>query len=313
LQFFFKASILIFFKSMKTDQNLSTPSPVWMVVIGVLLWSIGGLFIKWTSVSGYEVNLGRCFFAAITIALLTRFQALKADRFTLLASLFYVGALSFFAIANKKTTAANAIFLQYTAPVYILVFAPLILKEKFRYSDLITVAVCLLGMVLFFVDAAPNTGLSAQSQFVGNILGLCSGVSLGGYILLLRHRKAAQQNPASSVFYGNIFAILVMLPFIIPNPSDWSTKDIIAVIILGVFQIGLAYFLFTYGVTHGVRSLDASIIGFLEPLLNPIWVFLLLGEKPSNWAILGGLIIISAIVFHTLKNARATPQTAESL
>jgi drug/metabolite transporter (DMT)-like permease len=281
-------------------------SAIWYVVIGVLLWSIGGLFIKWTSVSGYEVNLGRCFFAAITIALLTKFQALKADRFTLLASIFYVGALSFFALANKLTTAANAIFLQYTAPIYILIFAPLVLKEKFRFSDLITVAVCLGGMLLFFVDSAPNAQLSPESQFIGNILALCSGVSLGGYILLLRHPQAKRQHPASSVFYGNIFACLVMLPFIIPNPSAWSGEDLLAVIILGVFQIGLAYFLFTYGVTHGVRSLDASIIGFLEPLLNPIWVFLLLGEQPSRWAILGGAVIISAIVFHTLKNSHST-------
>ena len=101
-----------------------------------------------------------------------------------------------------------------------------------------------------------------------------------------------------------------MLPFIIPNPSAWAINDLIAVIILGVFQIGLAYFLFTYGVTHGVRSLDASIIGFLEPLLNPIWVFLFLGETPSRWAILGGAIIILAIVFHTIKANRSRFVTA---
>lgn len=282
-------------------------SPVWYVFFGVLLWSIGGLFIKWTSVSGYEVNLGRCFFAAITIALLTRFKALKGDKFTILASLFYVGALSFFAIANKKTTAANAIFLQYTAPIYILIFAPLVLKEKFRFSNLLTVIGCLFGMSLFFLDTAPNPELSAQSQFVGNILGLLSGVSLGGYILLLRHPRAYQQNPASSVFYGNLFAILAMLPFIVPDPSPWTSWDLTAVFILGVFQIGLAYFLFTYGVAHGVRSLDASIIGFIEPLLNPVWVFLVLGEKPSNWALLGGAIIISAVAGHTLFNARTKP------
>jgi drug/metabolite transporter, DME family len=283
-------------------------NPIYYVTIGVLLWSIGGLFIKWTSVSGYEVNLGRCFFAAITIAILTRFKALKADKFTILASLFYVGALSFFAIANKKTTAANAIFLQYTAPIYILMIAPFLLKEKFRWSDLITVVVCILGMILFFVDSTPNNELSTESQFIGNILGLCSGVCLGGYILLLRHPKAKNQNPASSVFYGNIFAILAMLPFIISSPSVWQVKDLIAVIVLGVFQIGLAYFLFTYGVSRGVRSLDASIIGFLEPLLNPVWVFLLLGEKPSQWAILGGAIIILAIVFHTIFNNMRTEQ-----
>ena len=275
--------------------------PVTYVVLGVLLWSSGGLLIKMTSVSGFEVNLGRCFFAAITIALLTKFKALKADKFTLLASVFYVGALSFFAVANKMTTAANAIFLQYTAPIYILIFAPLVLKEKFRFSDLLTVIVCIFGMTLFFIDSAPNANLTSESQFIGNILGLCSGVSLGGYILLLRHPKAYKQNPASSVFYGNIFAIFVMLPFVVSKPSVWSGKDIFAVVMLGVFQIGLAYYLFTYGVSKGVRSLDASIIGFIEPLLNPVWVFLFIGETPSSWAILGGIIIISAVIFHTLK------------
>ena len=286
--------------------SINPTNAVWLVVIGVLLWSTGGLFIKITSVSGYEVNLGRCFFAAITIALLTKFKALKADKFTMLASTFYVGALSFFAIANKKTTAANAIFLQYTAPIYILIFAPIILREKFRVSDLFTVVICLAGMVLFFIDSTPNNNLSSESQFIGNILGLCSGVCLAGYILLLRHPKALQQNPASSVFYGNIFAILVMIPFVVSNPSQWHLNDLLAVVFLGVFQIGVAYFLFTYGVTHGVRSLDASIIGFIEPLLNPVWVFLFIGEKPSNWALLGGVIIISAIIMHTIKGRNAT-------
>lgn len=290
---------------MKQTENTPKFPPIVYVIIAVLLWSIGGLFIKWTSVSGYEANLGRCFFAAITIAFLTKFKALKADKFTLLASVFYVGALSFFAVSNKMTTAANAIFLQYTAPIYILIFAPFVLKEKFRFSDLFTIIVCLFGMSLFFLDSAPNNDLTPESQFIGNILGLCSGVSLGGYILLLRHPKAYKQNPASSVFYGNLFAILVMIPFILPNPSAWTGKDFLAVIILGVFQIGLAYYLFTFGVANGVRSLDASIIGFIEPLLNPVWVFLFLGEKPSVWAIFGGAIIIAAIIFHTLKENRS--------
>ncbi len=283
----------------------NSQTAVWFVVIAVILWSSGGLFIKMTSVSGYEVNLGRCFFAAITIALLTKFKALKADRFTIIAAIFYVGALSFFALANKMTTAANAIFLQYTAPIYILIFAPFVLKEKFRFSDLLTVFICIAGMTLFFIDSAPNANLTAESQFIGNILGLCSGVSLGGYILLLRHPKALNQNPASSVFYGNILAIFVMLPFVVSNPSTWQFNDLLAVIFLGVFQIGLAYYLFTYGVTHGVRSLDASIIGFIEPLLNPVWVFLVIGEKPSNWAILGGAIIIGAIIIHTFNQQKS--------
>ncbi len=280
---------------------LAKISPVWLVVFAVLLWSSGGLLIKMTSVSGYEANLGRCFFAAITIAILTKFDALKANKFTFLTAIFYVGALSFFAVANKKTTAANAIFLQYTAPIYILILAPFILREKFKFADLITVAFCLIGMALFFVDSNPVANLSSESQFVGNILGLCSGVCLGMYILLLRHPKALQQNPASSVFFGNLMAIIVMLPFVISDQSAWQIKDLFAVVCLGIFQIGLAYFLFTKGVANGVKSLDASIIGFIEPLLNPVWVFLLLGERPSSWAIIGGIVIMSAVIFHTLK------------
>jgi drug/metabolite transporter (DMT)-like permease len=274
-------------------------SPILCVVIAVTLWSIGGLFIKMTGVSGYEVNLGRCFFAAITIAILTKFQALKADKFTLVCSFFYIGALSFFAIANKKTTAANAIFLQYTAPVYILLLAPFVLKEKFKISDLITVIVCLIGMSLFFIDSKVSS--LAPDPFLGNILGLCSGLSLGLYILFLRHPKSLKQNPASTVFYGNLFSMLVMIPFILPTPSVWTNKDIFSVVILGVLQIGLAYFLFTLGVSKGVRSLDASIIGFIEPLLNPVWVLIVIGEKPTYWSILGGLIMITAIIFHTIK------------
>lgn len=284
--------------------------PAGLVLVAVLLWSLGGLFFKMTGITGYEANLGRCFFAAITIAVLTRFKATKADAFTIFASLFYVGALSFFAVANKKTTAANAIFLQYTAPIYILVFAPLVLREKFHIRDLLTVIFCLAGMALFFVDTAPNTTLSADDQFVGNILGLLSGVALGGYILLLRHPRAKNQHPSASVFYGNIFAILVMMPFIYPAPSAWTATDVFAVVMLGVVQIGLAYFLFTTGVSRGVRSLDASIIGFVEPLLNPVWVVIFIGERPSLWAIVGGAVIITTVLVHTILSSRQKSQTA---
>lgn len=289
---------------MKRCESVTSLPPTIYVLLAVLLWSIGGLFIKMTSVSGFEANLGRCFFAAITIALLTKFKVLKANLFTLFASVFYVGALSFFAVANKMTTAANAIFLQYTAPIYILILAPFVLKERFRFSDLLTIVICLFGMGLFFLDSAPNTALTPESQFIGNILGLCSGVSFGIYILLLRHPRNHDQNPASSVFYGNLFAVLVMIPFILPQPSVWTGRDLFAVFVLGVFQIGLAYYFFTYGVARGVRSLDASIIGFIEPLLNPVWVFLFLGESPSKWAIIGGIIILSAISGHVIISNR---------
>ena len=289
------------------SENQTKFPPVALVFMAVLLWSTGGLFIKWTTLDAFAVNAGRSLFAAITVAVFTYQKGLRLDRFTLLSSFLYAGTLTSFVYATKTTYAANAIFLQYTAPIYILIFAPLILKEKFRAADLLTVILCLAGMSLFFLESQnAETGL-APNVFLGNIAGLASGVFFGLYFILLRHpRSLANKNPAISVFYGNLLIVLLMLPIIFGAPPERiNSNDVFAILFLGIFQIGLAYVLFTKGIAGGVRALDASIIGFIEPLLNPVWVFLFLREKPSGWAILGGTIIIVAVIFHTLKQNRA--------
>jgi len=280
--------------------------PIAFVLSAVLLWSFGGLFIKFTTLDAFAVNLGRSLFAAITVAVFTYRKGLRLDRFTLLSSLMYAGTLSCFVYANKTTTAANAIFLQYTAPIYILILAPFVLKEKFRTTDLITVIVCLAGMSLFFLEPQNAANTLASNVYLGNIAALASGVFFGVYFVLLRHpRSLENKNPALSVFYGNILIVLLMLPFLSHNPpANINSNDVLAILFLGIFQIGVAYILFTNGIAKGVRSLDASIVGFIEPLLNPIWVFLFLGEKPSKWALLGGAIIIAAVIFHTIKSSR---------
>lgn len=269
------------------------------MLLAVLLWSTGGVFIKLTTLDAFAVNLGRSFFAAVTVAVFTYKKGLRLDKFTFLSAIFYAGTLTCFVYANKTTTAANAIFLQYTAPIYILLFAPFILKEKFRASDLLTVVMCLAGMSLFFVGKFDAAG------FKGNLVALASGLFFGLYFILLRHPRSLKLNPAVSVFYGNILIVLLMIPLVVSNPpAQVTTNDILAILFLGILQIGIAYLLFTYGISKGVRSLDASIIGFIEPLLNPVWVFLFIGEIPSNWAILGGIIIISAVILHTVKQTR---------
>ncbi len=285
-----------------TKQNFP---PVLLVLIAVLLWSTGGLFIKLTTLNAVHVNLGRALFATIIVGIFIAIRKeLKFDWFIIFTSLFYAATLTSFVYANKNTTAANAIFLQYTAPVYILVFAPLILKEKFRVTDLITVAVCLAGMSLFFLEAPNTQNVLAKNIFAGNIAGLVSGVFLGLYLIFLRHPKSLKFNPALSVFYGSIIIVLLMLPFAVSDPQVPTASDILAISYLGIFQIGIAYILFTYGLANGVRSLDASIIGFVEPLLNPVWVFLFIHETPSKWAIFGGMIIISAVILHTFLNRK---------
>ncbi|HXH68795.1 MAG TPA: DMT family transporter [Pyrinomonadaceae bacterium] len=286
--------------------------PTLFILLAVLLWSLGGVFIKSTTLDAFSVNAGRSLFAAITVAIFTFRKGLKLDSFTLLTSLLYAGTLSCFVYANKNTTAANAIFLQYTAPIYILIFAPFILKEKFRYSDLITVIVCLAGMSLFFLEPQNAENKLASNVFLGNIAALVSGIFFGLYFIFLRHPRSLKKNPALSVFYGNIIIVFLMLPLVLSNPPvQLNSTDILLILFLGIFQIGIAYVLFTNGISKGVRSLDASIIGFIEPLLNPIWVFLIVGEKPSGWAILGGVIILGAVVLHTLRKQKNQPQNAE--
>jgi drug/metabolite transporter (DMT)-like permease len=271
-------------------------APVWFVLIAVLMWSTGGMFIKLTSLDAYQVTFFRSLLAALTVAALTWRRGLGINLFGIGVSIIYATLLFLFVWATKKTTAANAIFLQYTAPIYILALSPFVLKEPFRMRDLMTVVICVAGMSLFFV------GQLRIDDYQGNAAALASGVFLGLYIMLLRHPKTLTMSNTITVIYGNLLLALLTLPSGIAALPTITATDIFAVSFLGIFQIGLSYILFIKGVTGGTRSLDASIIGFFEPILNPVWVFLLIGERPSNWAILGGSIIVFSVAIHTISN-----------
>ncbi len=271
----------------------SAYSPLLLVVAAAIIWSTGGLFIKWTSLSGLELSFGRSLLAAITVAYFTRKEGFGINGVTAVASVLYAALLLLFVLSTKATTAANAIFLQYTAPLYVLILEPLFYKEKFRRRDLIVVVFCVIGMSLFFV------GKLRPEDVTGNLLALGSGVCFAIYFLLLRHSRSREVNRASSVIYGNLLVVLIAAPAGIPALTGLNTHDALSVLYLGVVQIGIAYTLFTLGMSRGIRSLDAGIVGYIEPVLNPVWVFLVLGERPSKWALVGGAIIITAVVVHT--------------
>lgn len=263
-----------------------------------MIWSTGGLFIKWTTLSGLELSFGRSLLAAITVAVFTRREGFGINRITLIASVLYAALLLLFVLATKETTAANAIFLQYTAPLYVLVLEPIFYKEKFRQRDLITVIFCVIGMSLFFV------GKLRPQDVTGNLLALASGVCFAAYFLLLRHPSARNVNRASSVIYGNLLVVLIAAPAGLQALPGITLHDTLSVVYLGVVQIGIAYTLFTLGMALGIRSLDAGIVGYIEPVLNPVWVFLVIGERPSKWALIGGAIIVGAVVIHTTLKAK---------
>lgn len=274
-------------------------SPLLLVLGAAVLWSTGGLFIKATTLSAVELSFGRSLLAVVTIAIVTRREGFGLNRVTAVTSVLYAALLLLFVLATKLTTAANAIFLQYTAPVYVLLLEPLFYKEKFRLRDLLTVAVCVGGMSLFFV------GKLRPQDVDGNLLALASGVCFALYFLLMRHSKARDVNRASSAIYGNLIVVLICAPsFFNAARRGISAADIGSMAYLGIIQIGVAYALFTAAMARGLKSLDASIVGYIEPVLNPIWVFLFIGEQPSRWAMIGGVIIIASVVSHMLMSAK---------
>ena len=259
------------------------------VLAAALLWSTGGIFIKLVTFDAMQISFFRGLFAAIVFVIIFKKEIFYANGFTFINAVLYSAILILFVLATKMTTAANAIFLQYTAPIYVLIFEPLINKTKYEKINIITITVCFIGMIMFFLSKL-SPGFKE-----GNIIALLSGVAYAAFLLGMRKNKKEYQ--FSSIFYGNIIVSLICLPYIF-NLTNINVPNILMVSYLGVFQIGIAYAVFSYGLRR-VYAIEASLISMIEPVLNPVWVFLGYGEIPSITAIIGGIIIISAISIRT--------------
>jgi drug/metabolite transporter, DME family len=256
------------------------------------LWSTAGAAVKLSTLSAWQIASGRSLVAALVLAL-----ALPAGRRLpslrgLGASVAYAGTVVLFITANKLTTSTNAIFLQDTAPLYVLLLSPLLLRERISRSELAAVPVFLLGLSLFFLDQL------APGQFLGNVVALGSGVAFAFCILGLR---AVGEEGAAVLVWGNLIAGLgVLLPALGgPRPTP---LDVGLLVFLGVFQLGLAYALFQRGLRE-TPAIEASLLILLEPVLNPVWTFLFAGERPGTWALVGGTIILLATAWRTLQGA----------
>lgn len=221
----------------------------------------------------------------VVIALALR----RRPRFTwspvqLSAAAAYCGTVFLFVLANKMTTAANAILLQYTAPVYAAILGWRMLGEKVNWRDWLTLAIVLGGMTLFFVDKLSTGGV------IGNILALASGVSFALLVTLLR--KQRNESPLESVLLGNAMTALVGLPFALTSRPGGQTW--LGLLVLGTLQLGLSYVLFVEA-TRRITALEAVLVPIIEPILNPIWVLLLLHEAPGPWAIVGGVVVLATV------------------
>jgi len=260
------------------------------VFIAAFLWSSGGLLIKLITISPMQISFFRCTIAAITFAIIFRKKILQFNKLTFLNSVFYACVLISFVISTKLTTAANAIFLQATAPIYVLIFEPLINKTRYERINVVTIAICFIGMILFFV------GKIEPGHFAGNMVALFSGLSFAAFFLGMKKNDHKYQR--SSIFYGNVLVAIVCIPFLF-SLQGLTFSNLWMVTVLGVFQIAIAYAFFASGLKR-IIAVEASIISMIEPVFNPVWVFWGYGEVPAIPAIIGGLIIIGAIVVRTL-------------
>ncbi len=263
-----------------------------------MLFSTGGAAIKAASLSGWQVASFRSGVAVLALLALAPATGRGWKLRLLPVGLAYAGTLSLFVLANKLTTAANAIFLQDTAPLYLLILGPILLHEPVRRQDLALIAVMLAGMSLFFVgqEAASRT---APDPLRGNLLAAASGVSwaltIAGLRWLSGRHGAAAAAPA--VVVGNLMAFFGCLPMALPV-EGFGLQDAAVVTYLGVVQIALAYVLLTRALAH-VGALEASLLLLAEPALNPVWAWLVHRERPGPWALMGGALILGACVANT--------------
>ncbi len=280
------------------------------ISITALLWSSSGLFIKLlTGMNAFQISFYRSLIAAATILVILYLKDKKVkydyDGFTLLAAVFYSGILILFVWANKLTTSANAIFLQFTAPIYLLFLEPFFLKTKFRSRDLVTIIICIAGMMLFFM------GKLEIGSIYGNLIAIAAGICFALFSLTIKYVKTksgGKDNTIISVVYGNVLIGIICLPIVLGNLSFTSTEFLI-LLYMGVVQIGLSYFIFNIGIKY-VSATESMIIGMLEAIFNPVWVFFGVGEIPGRTAIIGGLIIFTAIILHNfLPKRKVTGQS----
>ena len=268
-----------------------------------LLFSTGGAAIKAAHLTGWQVAGFRSGVAALLlIALLPEARRGWSWRAVPVAAA-YAATLVLFVLANRLTTSANTIFLQSTAPLYVLLLAPLLLREPVRVQDVVYAAIVAAGLSLFFIGSEPAAP-TAPDPHRGNLLALASGLTWAFTIIGLRWlgRAGTAGAPLVPIALGNLMAFIASLPMALPLAA-FTRSDAAVIVYLGAVQIGLAYILLTRAIRH-VPAFEASAILLLEPVMNPVWTWLVHREKPGAWALAGGAIIILATLANTWRGAR---------
>ncbi|MFZ5860714.1 MAG: DMT family transporter [Spirochaetota bacterium] len=257
-----------------------------------VFWSLGGLFIKLIDWHPVTIAGARSLIAALFILAVVRKPKLNFSRNQVLAAVAYSFTMLLFVYANKHTTSANAILLQYGAPVYVMLLSGIILGERPLPEQIGALVAIVVGMGLFFADSL------SLGHLVGDIAAVLAGITFAIHILFMRRQK--EGSPLESLLLGHGMTAVIALAISVFLPAPvMSGKAIAAIFGLGIVQIGFAALLFSYAIKR-ISAIQSSLIAIIEPALNPVWVFLVIGEKPTARAILGGTIIIAAVVMSSV-------------
>lgn len=263
-------------------------SPVILLLLAACLWSTSGVLIKMVDWNPLAISGVRSAIAAVVFAIAVRRPRLTWSRGQIAGTLCYAASVTLFVMAVKWTTAANAILLQYTAPVYVALLSAWCLDEPTKRSDWLAIGAMLAGVSLFFLDELSATG------FWGIVCALASGIAFAGLIVSLRSQKHG--SPFESILFGNLIVAIVTIPAMrsgSPGASGWWV-----LLILGVFQLGIAHLLYASAL-KSVPAVEGAIVPMIEPILSPLWVFLLLGERPGPFAMAGGSIVLGTVGVRT--------------
>lgn len=265
------------------------------VAFTAFLWSLGGLFIKLVPWSAMSINAGRCL---IALGLKTAVRKNVRIHFTpsvLIAGISFASTTTFFTLANKYTTSANAILLQYSAPLFIMLFSWAHTRRRPSAPDFLASLAIIGGIALCCLDSLGGGGA------LGNFFAVIAGIS---FSLMLYVNALPNANPDDANFLGFLLSVLVGLPNLVQE-SDFSLPVIGCVVVLGAFQLGLAYILLEYGICR-ISALSTVFVSAIEPILNPVWVAVFYGERIGLFAVLGGILVLGASVFHSVVQAKRT-------
>jgi drug/metabolite transporter (DMT)-like permease len=274
-----------------------------LVILAAILFSTGGAAIKTGAFSALQVSSARSGIAALALLIFVRGRW-RVTGPILATAVAYAACLTLFVAATRLTTSASAIFLQSTAPLYLLVISPWLLREPLHRRDVGYALGMTVGLAICFLGQ-PAASQTAPDPSLGNLLGFAAGLAWAGVLVGLRYaaRHGDEDAAISAVLLGNAIAALAVLPFAYPFPSvdalAWAN-----LIYLGVVQIGLAYLCLTRALGH-VPALEASLLLLLEPVLNPFWTWVIRGEDPGAWAMVGGACILGASAMRALRRAPA--------